>query len=254
MPALTKLEVARRQLGTALWLFLEDLDPVSVHTLTGAGVELAEQEARDVGVSPFIEHILQTNPGMSPQQYYALSRQFYNAFKHALQKNGSARDDSMLLQDFGDVQNDALLFVGWTDLIRASTSSPIEAQVFQAWFYACYPKKLAAKSVANRFLSAFPPFARPEPGRTQASSTSSDQNNSIQSNCDGRSAHGRRPSNLSSHLNRQSGNWMSELKRPKPYLRDVPRFRAQRRIPAACLVDVVVPPTGLVRAAATSSL
>lgn len=158
MPALTKLEVARRQLGTALWLFLEDLDPVSVHTLTGAGVELAEHAARHAGASPFIEHILQTNPGMSPQQYYALSRQFYNAFKHALQKNGAARDDSMLLHDFDDVQNDALLFVGWTDLIRASTSSPIEAQVFQAWFYACYPKKLAATEVANRFLSAFPPL------------------------------------------------------------------------------------------------
>ncbi len=66
------------------------------------------------------------------------------------------RDDEALLANFDDKQNDALLFVAWTDLSTASGSSPVEAQVFQAWFYASYPEKLARREDAARFLSAFP--------------------------------------------------------------------------------------------------
>ncbi len=74
MVELTKLDIARRHLGTALWLFLEDLDPVSVHTLAGAGSELAEHLARDVGRSPFVDHVLRTNVDMTAPGYYALAR------------------------------------------------------------------------------------------------------------------------------------------------------------------------------------
>jgi hypothetical protein len=154
--SLTKLEVARRQLGTALWLYLEDLDPVSVHTLVGAASELAEQLARDVGASPFVEHALLTNPDLTPQKYYGLSRQFYNAFKHLTTRKGARRDDEVLLSDFNDSHNDALLFIAWTDFMAASASAPIEAQVFQVWFYASHPEKMARIEDADRFLSAFP--------------------------------------------------------------------------------------------------
>lgn len=50
---LDKNEVARRQLGTALALFIEDFDPVSVHTLACAGGEVAEHLARKAGAEPF---------------------------------------------------------------------------------------------------------------------------------------------------------------------------------------------------------
>lgn len=154
--ALTKLDVARRQLGTALWLYLEDLDPVSVHTLTGAAIELAEHLARDVGESPFIEHALLANPGMTQQRYYALARQYYNAFKHLTTRDGDKREDAELLAGFDDYHNDALLFIAWTDFMAASRSSPIEAQVFQVWFYASHPEKLARREDADRFLAVFP--------------------------------------------------------------------------------------------------
>lgn len=153
---LTKLEVARRQLGTALWLYLEDLDPVSVHTLAGAASELAEQLARDSGASPFIEHVLQSNRDMTHQRYYALARQYYNAFKHLTTKAGAKRDDDGLLSDFDDYHNDALLFVAWTDFMEASSSAPIEAQVFQVWFYAAHPEKMARREDGDRFVSVFP--------------------------------------------------------------------------------------------------
>ena len=50
---LTKAQVARRQLGTALEFFLEDLDPVSVHVLACAGGEIAEHLSRKKGRPPF---------------------------------------------------------------------------------------------------------------------------------------------------------------------------------------------------------
>lgn len=154
--ALSKLEVARRQLGTALWLYLEDLDPVSVHTLAGAASELAEQLASDIGASPFIQHALQNNPGMTRQRYHGLARQYYNAFKHVTTKAGAKRDDDGLLSDFDDYHNDALLFVAWTDFMQASLSAPIEAQVFQVWFYAAHPEKMARREDGARFVSMFP--------------------------------------------------------------------------------------------------
>lgn len=156
--ALTKLDVARRQLGTALWLYLEDLDPISVHTLVGAGSELAEHLARNVGASPFIEHVLSANQEMTAQRYYALARQYYNAFKHLTAKDGSKRDDEGLLSAFDDHHNDALLFIAWSDFMAASSSAPIEAQVFQVWFYAAHPDKMARREDADRFLSMFPPL------------------------------------------------------------------------------------------------
>jgi hypothetical protein len=50
---LDKTQVARRHLGTALALFLDDLDPVSVHTLACAGCEVVEHLTRKAGVEPF---------------------------------------------------------------------------------------------------------------------------------------------------------------------------------------------------------
>jgi hypothetical protein len=150
------MEIARRQLGTALWLFLEDLDPVSVHTLTGAGAELAEQLARNVGSSPFLDHVLRTNPSMTRQRYYALARQYYNAFKHLSGPDGAVRNDEALLGTFDDEKNDALMFVAWTDFTAASGVTPIEAQVFLVWFYASHPEKMAKREDGERFLSVFP--------------------------------------------------------------------------------------------------
>ena len=57
-----KIECARRQLGTALHLYLRDLDPVSVHCLANGGCELIEFYAKKAGAKPFVLHILETQP------------------------------------------------------------------------------------------------------------------------------------------------------------------------------------------------
>lgn len=93
---------------------------------------------------------------MTQQRYYSLARQYYNAFKHLTTRQGDTRDDAELLSEFDDYHNDALLFIAWTDFMAASALTPIEAQVFQVWFYASHPEKLARREDADRFLAVFP--------------------------------------------------------------------------------------------------
>jgi hypothetical protein len=59
---MTKDEVARRQLGAALDMYLRGQDPVSVHCLAMAGCEIAEWLVEDAGAQAFKTHILKNIP------------------------------------------------------------------------------------------------------------------------------------------------------------------------------------------------
>jgi hypothetical protein len=164
-----KIDSARRQLGTALALYLRDLDPVSVHCLAGGGCELIEYYAKKAGGDPFTSHILKTQPDIDIQQVRLLQRKFWNAFKHAKhQFSGQERDDDELLRRFTDEQNDHALFIGWFDYAIAANAMPLEAQVHQAWYIALHPDKLAAGFPENLYGDVFPNVrerSRPEQKR-----------------------------------------------------------------------------------------
>ena len=108
-----KIECARRQLGTALDLYLRDLDPVSVHCLANGGCEVIEFYAEKAGAQPFVSHILQTQPHLDMKKIKTIQRQHWNAFKHAITRGGEERQDDDLLSKFTDVADDAVLFVRW---------------------------------------------------------------------------------------------------------------------------------------------
>jgi hypothetical protein len=139
---LDKAKVARRQLGAALRLFIDDRDPVSVHTLACAGGEVAEHLTHKAGQQPFFSHALATFPDLNPKEIRRLRNQFWNAFKHATTQSGKERDDRKLLKRFDDLQNDHALFVGWYDYALAVNVLPVEAQIFQVWYFALHPEKL----------------------------------------------------------------------------------------------------------------
>ena len=97
---LDKTEIARRQLGAALALFLEDSDPVSLHTLACAGCEIAEYLTHKAGEKPFSAHVLATFPDLNIGEIRQLQNQYWNAFKHARTRGGIEREDSELLERF----------------------------------------------------------------------------------------------------------------------------------------------------------
>lgn len=141
---MTKLEIARRQLGTALFLHLEGRDPVSVHCLACGGCEIAEQLAIDAGGTVFRDFTLKSYPSMSKGDHKDLRNRFWNAFKHATKRNGEARKDDELLVQFSASENNVRLFTGWFDYSMIARSLPIEAQVFNTWFLALDLTKFAA--------------------------------------------------------------------------------------------------------------
>ena len=153
---LDKIEIARRQLGTALALFLQDSDPVSVHTLACAGCEIAEHLTRKAGAKPFSTHALATFPDLDVGKIRRVQNQYWNAFKHALMRNGMERDDRDLLEHFDDGVNDHTLFIGWHDYMLAVRALPIEAQIFQVWYFALYPEKLAPAVDTTQYQRNFP--------------------------------------------------------------------------------------------------
>jgi hypothetical protein len=139
---LDKTTVARRQLGTSLSLFMQDLDPVSVHTLALAGCEIAEHLTRKAGALSFSRHMLGTFPDLDMGEIRRLQRMYYNAFKHSTGHDGKDRADEWLLDRFDDEMNNHALFIGWHDYLLATGNLPVEAQVFQVWYFALYPEKL----------------------------------------------------------------------------------------------------------------
>ena len=152
-----KIEIARRQLGTALALYLEDRDPVSVHCLAGGGCELIEYYATKAGGQPFTSHILSTVPNLNIGKLKKIQRQYWNAFKHATHIGGDKeREDDELLLAFSDAQNDHALFIGWYDYAVAANALPIEAQAHQVWYIALYPEKLDPKHPIDLYQRTFP--------------------------------------------------------------------------------------------------
>src|SRR5262249_3815550 len=71
-----KIEAARRQLGTALALYLKDSDPVSVLCLAGGGCEVIEHFAKKAGGKPFASHMLETHPHLDSAKLHQIQRQY----------------------------------------------------------------------------------------------------------------------------------------------------------------------------------
>lgn len=136
-----KAQVARRQLGTALHMFLRRQDPVSVHCLAMGGGEIAEWLAEKAGAQSFKNHILDTFPDMDIREMRAIQRRKWNAFKHATTQKGEDRDDRMILDSFDPAENEHMLLIGWWDYGAAGLPRPIEAQAFEGWYLAKYPEK-----------------------------------------------------------------------------------------------------------------
>jgi hypothetical protein len=152
-----KIESARRQLGTALWLYLRDEDPVSVHCLAGGGCEMIEHFAKKAGAKPFSSYMLRAHPDLDIAKLKSIQRKFWNAFKHATHQGGEKeRNDDDLLKRFSDEQNDHALFIGWYDYANATNSLPVEAQAHQVWYIALYPEKLDPKHSIERYQTIFP--------------------------------------------------------------------------------------------------
>lgn len=165
---MNKAEVARRQLGVALDMFLRGQDPVSVHCLAMGGGEVAEFLAEAAGGKPFKNHILDTFPDMNIRDIRVLQRKSWNAFKHATTQKGIDRDDADVLEAFDPTENEHTLLIGWWDYGAAGLPRPIEAQAFEGWYMAKYPEKADPAFDMGPINRLFPELAGLSSGRQHA--------------------------------------------------------------------------------------
>jgi hypothetical protein len=128
LASLTKLNVARHQLGTALDLFIRDRDPIAVQCLARGGGELIDSIASTHNIPTFSTHMLETVPGLDISKLRNLQRQYWNAFKHMNDRAGKPRDDTETLAAFDDTKNDAALFIGSWDYYAVTRRLPLPVQ------------------------------------------------------------------------------------------------------------------------------
>ena len=136
----------RRQLGVATHLFIHDQDPISIHCLACSASEHASYLASARKAETFNEHAMRVSE-RTLSSIKKIRNQYWTPMKHAgtqATKNKPAQPFVFpdALDGFDDMQNDAHLFVAWTDFSRGSNPLPLEAQVFLLWYHGMYPDKL----------------------------------------------------------------------------------------------------------------
>ncbi|WP_260429001.1 MULTISPECIES: hypothetical protein [unclassified Burkholderia] len=156
---MTKIDAARRQLITAIRLFFDGGDPVSMYSLASNAWEVIDVLCTSAGVESFSKQARENLPDGHKLKYY-VNEPCRNFFKHAEQDPNP--DNSVELRE-ADVA--AILFLAAEDYMRFRQGGPVEAQVFQLWFIAVFPEKVTADDpVAQSKLEyaklAFPGIAR----------------------------------------------------------------------------------------------
>jgi hypothetical protein len=158
----TKLDSARRQLVTAIRLFFNGGDLVSVYSLASNAWELIDALCTEAHVKSFSKQTRENLQAGHTLKFY-VNEPCRNFFKHASQDPNPASSVELSVTN---VQS--LLFLAVEDYIRYRKGGPIEAQVFQAWFVAVFPKKIAenidAQSKLEEVGRAFPGIATLEVG------------------------------------------------------------------------------------------
>lgn len=153
---LTPVLVARSQLLTAIELFFDDCDPVSVYALAGAADEMLEDLCRDGGIEPMTEIIRKDHPGKSRQDIWRARNLYRNAFKHVGRTPTERSNHQAALDQFNEKPVEFLLYVSVADYFKLRRAGPVPFQVFQAWFCAMHPELIATPKDREHFRGPFP--------------------------------------------------------------------------------------------------
>ena len=122
---LTKLEVARRQLATAIDLFFADRDSVSVYSLATNSWEVIDALCRKAGIGSFSIQTRENVPSGKDLMVNYVNSPYRNFFKHA------DTDSEKTWPPLPDSQVEGVLFLAVEDYIRLNGRSPLQFQVFQ---------------------------------------------------------------------------------------------------------------------------
>jgi len=140
---LTKKDVAKRQLITAIELLFSHADIVSVVSLAANGWEIIDYFCRtDAVVSMSSQARSYLLEGKRLKVHY-INSPYRNFFKHA------ENDADVILPSLEPAFVDGLIYLAVEDYLRWAKKGPIEFQVFQLWYLAVYIEKVADEDLAR---------------------------------------------------------------------------------------------------------
>jgi hypothetical protein len=157
---LTKFEAARRQLVTAIRLFFDDADSVSVFALAHASWEILDALCKYRNKRR-IRSVMARADGVTEGDIKLAMSYGRNFFKHA------DKDPSAKLDDFSDDRNDVVLMAAIMDfnMLAQSEPKPMEIQIFEIWYFAAHrgktPKNLS-QDIVKAGKQLFPGIANLE--------------------------------------------------------------------------------------------
>jgi hypothetical protein len=135
-----KLQAARRQLETALDLYFNEKDPVSIHTLTAAAYNVLRDVNLNTGGTPMLvkqihAEQIATITGKKLGEIRSILNETENFFKHA-------KDDPTGMLTFDDGQAEVLLFDAIGKYIEITQERVPVFGAFHLWFASRHPDNL----------------------------------------------------------------------------------------------------------------
>lgn len=154
---LSKIEVASRQLDTAIKLFFNAGDIVSVHTLAAASANVFADILDNMGETSWRKQIIEEHDGkLTEKQVKDILREAQNFFKHA------DRDPDKTFE-FPETYNDHVMLIATLEerlLLKNSDNKrtlSIPGIVFQTWYMARKPDQyMVSEPISDAINKMFP--------------------------------------------------------------------------------------------------
>lgn len=142
---ITKQDVAASQLATAIWLWANEWDPVSVHVLASAAAEITAVLHNAQGGVPIRSAMLDSMTGEHQAQIAFAMTEAFNFMKHG------AKDPNAVLR-FNPGESEWVIYAACVDYLAAFGVAPPEALLFLVYMTDQRPE-LIRKDVDDPFRS-----------------------------------------------------------------------------------------------------
>jgi hypothetical protein len=143
----TKLDAVRRQLNTAIRLWFEDADPVSIHTLASAAHDILHQLFKKRGLTGLLFDADIVVPEYRREWIEAITKH-YNFFKHG-------RKDADKTIELRPGVNEFLLIFQIRALRQMGETLTFFEQAFMQWYFINRPEFLIEGAYKGRDIEAF---------------------------------------------------------------------------------------------------
>ncbi|MFA5373930.1 MAG: hypothetical protein WC354_07115 [Candidatus Omnitrophota bacterium] len=131
---ISKIDAAKRQLDTAINLFFNDADPVSIHTLTSAAYDILVSLAKSQGIPGIIKNSSMIKKEHE-KEYLDIINKPQNFFKH------SGKDPKKTLE-FSPKSTTFVLWDAVRIYMELTDEKPSNMIVYRNWFFLEHPNYL----------------------------------------------------------------------------------------------------------------